>query len=453
MKKFLLLIAFTLCNISSSIAQSIDYKKAMDDIMSNHIDDYPEASIRAINKLFEGVNINGLPAKTQFFYYYYLGGCCSETNLDDAISYFTEARKIAYSNPNVGIRNAYAIDAEGQLADLYMYKDTEESRAVALLLYNNIITIGISLIKNPDIGLSVVQALIEEAKAGVAMWKDSEWVKKIWIQARDLAIEINDSTTYSYYVLNILNYYCDLGEYDIALIFMDDAKNKEILELNASACCNWINETKGYIDQRELLKTSKGVNSLDYWSNELEIATRATGLCSNDVSIKMLQDVEAGLKRNKLTASYQYAQVIMLLANQTIKNPTIGEQYFIEQVNILNNTPQFFIYTTDVETYNALGTCQMKLGKYNEAYANYKKALACLERDVASADLPGYKQILFTVYHNIGRNLYFLKNYESSIEYYNKSIELQESLTGSISPKTKIYMEESLESINVKKKL
>lgn len=451
MKKFLIIIVLAFCSIGYSIAQPIDYGKAMDEIMSNHIDDYPEASIRAINKLFEGVNIDGLPAETQFFYYYYLGGCCSEANLDDdAISYFTEARKIAYSNPDVGIRNAYAIDAEGQLADLYMSKSTEEYRALALLLYNDIITVGISLIKNPDIGLFVVQALIEEAKAGVAMWKDPEWVKKIWIQVRDLALEINDSTAYSYYVLNVLNYYCDIGEYDIALNFMEDAKNKEILELNASAYCDWINETKVYIAQRDALKTSKGVNSLDYWKNALEIATRATALCSNSISTRMLQEVEVGLKQDNLTASYQYAQVIMLLANQTFENPTVAERYFIEQVNILNNTPQYFIYTTDIETYSALGICQMRLGKYNEADANFKKALACLERDVASADMPGYKQYQYTTYHNMGRNLYFLKNYEASIEYLKKAIELQESVTGSALPKTKIYLAESLESINVK---
>lgn len=451
MKKFLIIIVLGFCSISYSIAQSIDYDKAMDEIMSNHIDDYPEASIRAINKLFEGVNINSLPAETQFFYYYYLGGCCSEANLaDDAISYFTEARKIAYSNPEVGIRNAYAIDAEGQLADLHMSKDTEESRAAALLLYNDIITVGVSLIKNPDIGLFVVQALIEEAKAGVAMWKDPEWVKKIWIQARDLAIEINDSTAYSYYVLNVLNYYCDLGEYDTALSFMEDAKNKEILELDASAYCKWINETKRYITQRDVLKTSKGVSSLDYWQNELEIATRATSLCSNDVALKMLQEVEVGLKQNNLTVSYQYAQVIMLLANQTIDDPASAEFYFKEQESILNTNPQIFVYSTDVETYNALGVCQMKLRKYSEANESFKKALACLERDVASADLPGYKNILSTVYHNMGRTMYFQRDYQSSIDFFVKAIELQESLTGSASPKTKVYLAESLEYINIK---
>ena len=451
MKKFLIIIVLGFCSISYSIAQSIDYDKAMDDIMSNHIKDYPEASIRAINKLFEGVNINSLPAETQFLYYYYLGGCYSEANRDDdAIQYLTEARKIAYSNREVGIRRADALDAEGQLADLYMLKNTEESRAEALLLYNDIITVGVFLIKNPGVGLSVVMALIEEAKAGVARWKDPEWVKKIWIQARDLAIEINDSTAYSYYVLNVLNYYCDLGEYDTALSFMEDAKNKEILRLDASAYCKWINETKRYITQRDVLKTSKGVSSLDYWQNELEIATMSTALCSNDVALKMLQEVETGLKRYQFTASYQYAQVIRFLVTQTLTNPTVGERYLMEEVNILTHTPQFFVYTTDSYTYNALGFCQIRLGKYSEAAESYRKALACLERDIASADLLGYKQLQCTIYHNIGRNLFYMGNYEESIAYLKKSIELQENMSGSASPKTKIYLAESLEYINIK---
>ena len=122
MKKFFIIIVFAFCSIGYSFAQSIDYGKAMDDIMSSHIDDYPEASIRAINKLFEGINVDGLPAETQFFYYYYLGGCFSEANLDDeAISHLSKANEIAYSNSSVGIRNAYAIDTKGQLADLYTH--------------------------------------------------------------------------------------------------------------------------------------------------------------------------------------------------------------------------------------------------------------------------------------------------------------------------------------------
>lgn len=452
MKKFLLITVFAFCGINYSVAQSIDYDKAMDEIMSNHIDDYPEASIRAINKLFEGVNINSLPAETQFFYYYYLGGCYSEANRDDdAIQYFTEAREIASSNREVGIRNAYALDAEGQLADLYMSKNTEESRALALLLYNDIITVGVSLIVNPDIGLFVVQALIEEAKAGVAMWKDPEWVKKIWIQARDLAIEINDSTTYSYYVLNVLNYYCDLGEYDTALNFIEDAKNKEILTLDASSHCDWINKIKNYIALRDELKKSKGLTSMDYWSNEFWIAGASVVLCSNEVAIKMLQDVEIGLKHNNLTNSYEYAQTIHLLADLTMDTPAVCEPYLIEQVNIMSNTPQYYYnIVADVQIYNALGICQMNLGKYRDADTNLKKALACLERDIASADLPGYKQILLTVYHNIGRNLYYLEEYKTSIEYYNKSIELQENMTEFALPKTKIYLAESLEYINIK---
>lgn len=452
MKKFLLLTILALYTVSRSAAQSVDYEMAMDEIMSNHLSDYPDATINALNKLFEGVDIDRLPAETRFFYYYYFGGCYSDANLDDeAILYFTEARKIAYSDPNVGIRNAYAIDAEGQLAALYMSKDTEEYRAAALLLYNDVITVGISLIKNPDIGSFVVSALIEEAKAGITIWKDPEWVKKIWIKARDLAIELNDETTYSYYVIKVMKYYCDIGEYDTALDFMEDAKNKEILRLNLhSEACTWITETKCFIDKRESLKNSTGTGSLEYWDNELEIATRAIYLNSNKVSTRMLKDVEEGLKQNKLTESYQYAQVITSLANQTMEDPAIAERYFSELVNILNNTPQFFIYITDIETYNALGVCQMKQGKYQEAYANYKKVLELLERDSAYVDLPEYKDIQSSIYHNIGRNLYFLKDYQASVDYFTKSIALQESLTGEVSPKTKIYMAESLERINGK---
>lgn len=452
MKRFLIITVFAFCGINYSVAQSVDYDKAMDEIMSNHIDDYPEASIRAINTLFEGVNINSLPAETQFFYYYYLGGCYSAANRDDdAIQYFTEAREIAYSNREVGIRNVYAIDAEGQLADLYMSKNTEESRAVALLLYNDIITVGISLIKNTDIGLFVVSALIEEAKAGVAMWKDPEWVKKIWIQARDLAIEINDSTAYSYYVLNVLNYYCDLGEYDTALSFMEDAKNKEILEIDASSYIDWINKINDNIISRDELKKSKGLTSMDYWSNEFWIAVASAVLCSNEVAIKMLQDVEAGLKHNNLTNSYEYAQTIHLLANLTMDTPAICESYLIEHVNIMRNTPQYYDnIVADVQIYNELGVCQMNIEKYRDADANLNKALACLERDIASADLPSYKQYQFTIYHNMGRNLFYMGNYEESIAYLKKSIELQESLTGSASPKTKVYLAESLEYINIK---
>ena len=450
MRELLILIILFFCNISYSIAQSIDYDKAMDDIMSNHIDDYPEASIRAINKLFEGVNIEELSAGTQFFYYYYLGGCYSEAHRDDdAIQCFTEARNIASSNSEVGIRNVYALDAEGQLANLYMSKDTEESRALALLLYNDIITVGISLIEDSHIGLFVVQALIEEAKAGVATWWDPEWVKKIWLRARDLAIEINDSTAYSYYVLNVVKYYCDLGEYDTAINFIEDAKNKEILTLDASSHCDWINKIKNYIALRDELKKSKGLTSMDYWSNEFWIAVASVVLCSNEVAIKMLQDVEMGLKHNNLTNSYEYAQTIHLLADLTMDTPGVCEPYLIEQVNIMSNTPQYYYnIVADVQIYNALGVCQMNLGKYRDADTNLKKALAYLERDIASADLPGYKQYQFATYHNMGRNLFYMGNYEESIAYLKKSIELQKSLTGTVSPKTRIYMEESLECIN-----
>lgn len=449
MKKFLIIVVLAFCNVSHSVAQSVNYDKAMDDIMSSHLDDYPNATIKALNALFDGVDIDKLPAETNFFYHYYYGMCLSEDNqIDDAIWHLTKARTIANSNYEVGIRNVYALDVEGRLVDLYMSQDTEEGRATALLLCNDLIAVGISLIENPGIGLFVVRALVEEAKAGVDMWKDPEWVKKIWIQARDLAIEINDSTAYSYYILGVLKYYCDIEEYDTAISFMEDAKNKEILELDATAYYNWINETKNYITQRETLKTLKGVYSLDYWDNELEIATRATVLCSKNVAITKLQEVENGLKQNNLSESYQYAQVIMLLANIMIDDAVIAEQYFLEQVKILNHTPQYFIYMTDVEAYNSLGVCQMRLGKYSEADVNFKKALACLEQDAVDADLPGYKNILAIVCHNMGRNLYFLKDYHSSIDFLQKAISLQENITGSASPKTKIYMSESLKFIS-----
>ena len=138
----------------------------------------------------------------------------------------------------------------------------------------------------------------------------------------------------------------------------------------------------------------------------------------------------------------------MLLANIMIDDAVIAEQYFLEQVKILNHTPQYFIYTTDVETYSSLGVCQMRLGKYSEADANLKKALACLEQDAVDADLPGYKNILAIVCHNMGRNLYFLRDYHSSIDFLQKAISLQENITGSASPKTKIYMSESLKFIS-----
>ena len=249
--------------------------------------------------------------------------------------------------------------------------------------------------------------------------------------------------------MSVVKYYCDLGEYDTALSFMEDAKNKEILTLDASSHCDWINKIKNYIALRDELKKSEGLTSMDYWSNEFWIAATSVVLCSNEVAIKMLQDVEIALKHNNLTNSYEYAQTIHLLADLTMDTPAVCEPYLIEQVNIMSNTPQYYYnIVADVQIYNELGVCQMNLGKYRDADTNLKKALACLERDIASADLPGYKQYQFTIYHNIGRNLFYMGEFEESIAYLKKSIELQKSMNGTALPKTEIYLAESLECIS-----
>lgn len=451
MKRFIMLVILV-CYTSFSVAQSINYNKAMDDIMANHIDDYPEASIRAFDKLFEDVNIVSLPAETQFFYYYYLGGCYYDAKQDDnAITYLSNARNIAYSNYELGIRNKYVLDAEYCLADLYISKDTYEYRALAWLLYNNTITIGVSLIEHDSYnGNLVVMALVEQAKMGVEFWWDAEWVKKIWLRARDLAIEINDSTAYSYYVINVVKYYCDLGEYDTALSFMEDAKNKEILEIDASSYIDWINKIKNYIALRDELKKSKGLTSMDYWSNEFWIAGASAVLCSNEVAIKILQDVEVGLKHNNLTNSYEYAQTIHLLADLTVDMPQVAETYLIEQISIFNTTPEYYNSILEVDLYNQLGGCQLQLGKYTDAYCTYNKALKCLEQYSDFADMPGYKNDLAVIYHNIGRVLYFLKDYSTSIDFFERSIAIQEEANGSVWPKTRVYLSEVLDYINKK---
>ena len=432
---------------SLSSAQPLDYGKAMDDIMESYISDYPEPTIKAFDKLFAGTNVDELPATTRFFYYYYYGNCIADSDPDDAIEYLTQARTVAYSFPEVGIRNSFALDAERGLADLYMAKGTEEYVALAMLLYNDIITVGISLLDNPDIGGLVVQSLIEEAKLGVKIWEDPEWVKKIWIQARDLALELNQGNYYSYYILSVLKYYCDLGDYDTALSFMEDAKNKEILEIDASSKIKYIQDTKQLLSQTESIISSKGNHSLEYWTNQLEIATLSTAICSEEKSVSLLQEVENGLVANGLTESYEYAQVLFLLSNNTFKHPDIAEKYFIKQIEVLEKTPQFFAYITDTDVYNSLAVCQMKQGKYDEAQENYQRALTCLERDSSFSDQPGYKNVLATVYHNLGRNLYFLGNYKESVDYFTKSIALQEEVNGTIMPKTRIYMSESQDKI------
>lgn len=430
------------------IAQPSDYYKAMDDIMSHHLPDYPEPTIKAFDKLFAGTNIEELPAATRFLYYYYYGGCLLESTPDRAVEYFTQARKVAYSFNEVGIRNASALDAERALADLYLAKGTEEYVAGALLLYNDVITVGISLLSDPDIGSLVVQSLVEEAKMGVKTWLDAEWVRKMWIQARDLALELNDESTFSYYLLSVMNYYCDLGDYDSALSFVEDAKNKDILEVNASSLCQHILDAKRLASQSESIKASKGIHSLDFWSNQLDIASLATAICSEEKSFQLLQEVDKGLIENKLTESYEYAQVLYLLSNNTFKHPEIAEHYYARQINILETNPRYFSYITDTDAFNSLAVCQMKQGKYQEAQDNYHKALDCLERDKSYSDQPGYKSVLATVYHNIGRNLYFLGNYQESVSFFYKSITLQEEVSGAVMPKTEVYLSESLNHIN-----
>lgn len=433
-------------------AQSVDFYKAMDDIMANHISDYPEPTIRALNQLFKDTEIEALSAETRFFYHYYYGGCLADNNTDAAIEHFKQARKIAYTYPEVGIRNVFALDAEISLADLYIAKGTDEFRALAILLYNDIITVGISLIKNSDIGGLVVQSLIEEAKMGVGVWLDEEWVKKMWIQARDLAIEINDGDYYSYYVLSVLKYYCDQEDYDTALSFMEDAKNKEISKIDAASYCQQILDTKRLINiNEEFSTTTELYNSLEYWSNKLNIATLSIALCSENKSLALLQEVEQGLIDNNLTESHEYARVLFLLSQVTFNQPKIAELYFAKQVNVLKTTPQYFTYISDTDVFNSLGVCQMKQGKYSIAQENYQKALSCLERDKVYSGQPGYKSTLAIVFHNIGRNLYFLGRNQESINYLTKSIALQEETNGTALQKTKVYMSESMNLSNENK--
>lgn len=167
--------------------------------------------------MFSGINVDDLPVETCFKYYYYYGACISDINPESAIKLLSRARTIASSSTQIGLRNAWAIGAEIRLADLHMKIGTEEHIADAFLLYNDIVTVGISLLNDSDVAIYVVKSLIEQAKMGVGIWKDEEWIKKIWIQARDLALEINDASAYSYYIINVLNYYCDRGEYDYAI--------------------------------------------------------------------------------------------------------------------------------------------------------------------------------------------------------------------------------------------
>lgn len=445
--KICLSIISLMCLYNRSLAQSIDYEQAMNDIMDNYLSDYPEPTIKALDQLFAGVDISELPVWTSFLYYYYYGGCLAEIRPDDAIKYLVEARKIATTEQGIGVHNINAVDAEMILADIYMAMGTEESKAAALFLYNDIIVVGISLFTDPDYAHYVILSLIAQAEMGEKLWRDPEWVKKLWIQVRDFALELNDSTYYSYYVLNVLKYYCDLGDYDTALSFMEDAKNKEILEVDASSYCRYIQEVKTLLSQDEALKSSVGSRSMDYWKNKLRIATLATALCSDKKSLALLQEVEQGLVENQLTASYEYAQVLYLLSTNTVASLELAESYLVKQINLMETSPQFLVYAPDTDIFNQLGLCQMKQGKYNEAHGNFQKALACLERNSAISDLSDYKNFKGVLFHNIGRNLYFLGEYDASVEYLTESIAIQEKTNETVMPKSIVYLNESMECL------
>ena len=441
------LVSVLLClGPNRSFAQTVDYQKAMDNIMEDSLDDYLEPTILALDKLFDGVDIGALPAETRFFYYAYYGHCLAELKPDKAIEYLINANIISHDELKQ-IRNSSALGVMKEIADLWMASSSEEYRANALFLYNEIITIGVSLLSNTEIGGLVVTSLIEEAKMGVKTWLDDEWVKKLWIQARDLAVEIDDATYYSYYVLSVLKYYCDLGEYDTSLFFMEDAINKDILKVDVSSFCEYIKKTKQLLAQNESIIKENGTISLEYWANRLEIASYSPVLNTDEKSIQMLQEVECGLEENHLTESYEYAQVLCQLADITFNQPAVSERYFAKQVTLLHTHPDFFIFTTDFNVYNSLGVCQMKLGKYLEAQDSYQKALGCMERDKEYSNMPGYKQHLFSVLHNLGRNQYILHNYKESVEYFTKSIEIQEEINGYVLPKTRVYMAEAVEQL------
>ena len=445
--KIILSIISLMCLYNRSLAQSIDYEQAMNDIMDNYLSDYPEPTIKALDQLFAGVDISELPVWTSFLYYYYYGGCLAEIRPDDAIKYLVEARKIATTEQGIGVHNIYAIDAEKILADAYMTMETEEAEAAALILYNDIIVVGISLFDDPDYAPYVILSLMSQAKMGEEIWRDPEWVKKLWIQVRDFALELNDSAYYSYYVINVLKYYCDLGDYDTALSFMEDAKNKEILEVDASSYCRYIQEVKTLLSQDEALKSTVGSRSMDYWNNKLRIATLSTALCSDKKSLALLQEIEQGLVENQLTASFEYAQVLYLLSMNTVAPLPLSESYFAKQINLIETSPQFLVSATEAEIFNQLGVCQMKQGKYMEAQGNYQKALACLERDSASSDLPDYKNFKGVLFHNVGRNLFFLGEYEASVGYLTESIAIQEDTNETVMPKTIVYMNESMDCL------
>lgn len=442
------LLALFLLSLQNLLySQPMDYKKAMNDIMENYLPDYPAPAIKAFEQLFSDVDVDELPAEVSFLYHYYYGSILAENHPDTAIAYLTKARIIASSNRKIGIRCVEALNAEKYLADLYRAKHSDESVAAAMCLYSDIITVGISLLKDSDVCGLVILSMIELAKLGVEFWKDPDWVEKIWIQVRDLALEINDGSYYSFYVLSVLKYYCDLGNYDTALSFMEDAKNKDMLQVDASSFCQYIRDIKVLLSQSEAFKMSDDIHSLDYWRNKLDIAILSTVLCTKSKSISLLQEVEQGLISDNLTESYEYAKVLYVLSNNTSEWPELAEGYFIKQINILDSMPKFFVYTTDVEVFNTLGVCQMKQGRYAEAQVNYCKALQCLERDSEFKDSQGYKEVMAIIYHNLGRNLFFLGEYKKSQEHFTASISIQKETGGEVLPKTQIYLSETMEHI------
>lgn len=442
MKRGLLFI-LALLNICHSYAQDLDYETAMDDIIANQISDYPEATVHALDELFEGVDVENLPVWERFLYYYYYGMSISDIDADKGIRYLTKARTVAASTQTIGLRNTLALDAECQLADLHMSlaNGFDEQLSAAMILYSDVITVGVSLLDDPDILQLVIRSFIEQAKVGTLVW-DDRWIEMLWMKARNLALEFNDSAAYSYYVINVMNYYCDRGDYDTAMTFLKDARKKELLQVDVEDYCNWLSETLALIENRKNLDSA----SIEYWSNELSIAERSTVLCSRKVAINTLESVLEGLRAHGLTASYEYAEVVYLLVQNTLSNPAVAEQYCLEQVNVLDSCPRFFIYTTDADAYNLLGVCQMKLGKYTDADRSYRKALECLERDAEHAHKPGYQSLLYIVYHNSGRNFYFLKDYDRSMEYLNRSIEIQMKENGSALRKTELYLSETLKA-------
>jgi tetratricopeptide (TPR) repeat protein len=229
---------------------------------------------------------------------------------------------------------------------------------------------------------------------------------------------------------------------------MKDAENKDISQVDIPLYIKSISEIKDLLKNRDILKISKGIGSLDYWTNEVEIATKAMALCSQEVANKIATETASGLEQYNLTESYEYSQILHVLTQINHKYPAKVLPYCLKQINIITKTPQFFIYTHEAEAYNLLAVNQMKLKDYKHAEVNYKNALKyLLERDLHYSNSAGYKNLLATIYHNIGRNYYFLQDYQNSIEYLTKSVSIQMELNGSVWPKTERYLYEAKSSL------